>query len=70
MKHAYLIIAHKESVVLEKLLELLDKKDNDIYIHVDARRKNLILKSMRDYWRTLKLCSQKELKCIGVIILK
>ena len=36
MKHAYLIIAHKESVVLEKLLELLDKKDNDIYIHVDA----------------------------------
>lgn len=44
MKHAYLIIAHKESVVLEKLLELLDKKDNDIYIHVDAKTKKFDFK--------------------------
>lgn len=39
MKHAYLIIAHKENEILEKLLKLLDSKENDIYIHVDAKTK-------------------------------
>ena len=39
-KHAYLIMAHKNSYVLEKLLQLLDYEDNDIYIHVDAKCTN------------------------------
>lgn len=38
MKHAYLIIAHKENAILEKLLKLLDSKENDIYIHVDENK--------------------------------
>ena len=31
MKHAYLIIAHNEFKILEKLVHLLDDSRNDIY---------------------------------------
>jgi len=36
-KHAYLIIAHGNWVILEKLLNLLDDEKNDIYLHIDAK---------------------------------
>ncbi len=41
MKHAYLIIAHNQSVVLDTLLDLLDDARNDIFLHVDARAESL-----------------------------
>lgn len=52
-KHAYLIIAHANPYVLEKLLLLLDDERNDIFVHIDKKSKslnqayyqNLILKS-------------------------
>lgn len=34
-KHAYLIMAHNNFRILEKLLVLLDDERNDIYLHVD-----------------------------------
>lgn len=37
MKHAYLIIAHHEFEVLEKLIQSLDDVRNDIYIHFDKK---------------------------------
>ena len=37
MKHAYLIMAHKEPYNLRKLLELLDHENNDIFIHIDIK---------------------------------
>ncbi len=37
--HAYLIMAHNNFNILEKLLKLLDYKDNDIYIHIDKKVK-------------------------------
>lgn len=37
MKHAYLIMAHKEPYNLQKLIELLDDDNNDIYIHIDIK---------------------------------
>lgn len=37
MKHAYLILAHKNLNQLKYLIELLDCKSNDIYIHLDAK---------------------------------
>ena len=40
MKHAYLIMAHNEPYILEKLLKLLDDEQNDIYIHVDLKVKD------------------------------
>ena len=41
MKHAYLIIAHNQSVVLDTLLDLRDDARNDIFLHVDARAESL-----------------------------
>ena len=37
MKHAYLIIAHKFDKTFKTLIELLDDKDNDIFVHMDAK---------------------------------
>ncbi len=34
--HAYLIIAHDQFDLLEKLLECIDDERNDIYLHVDS----------------------------------
>lgn len=39
-KHAYLIIAHSDFDILEKLLILLDDNRNDIFIHIDKKVKN------------------------------
>ena len=35
--HAYLILAHKNWNQLQKLIELLDDKRNDIFIHIDKK---------------------------------
>ena len=40
MKNAYLIIAHNQPSLLQKLVNLLDSKDNDIYIHIDKKMKS------------------------------
>lgn len=36
-KHAYLIIAHNEMQMLQKLVQELDNELNDIYIHIDKK---------------------------------
>jgi hypothetical protein len=37
VKHAFLIIAHKNDKTLKTLIKLLDYMDNDIFIHMDAK---------------------------------
>jgi len=37
LKHAYLILAHNNYYILEKLIRLLDDERNDIFIHVDKK---------------------------------
>lgn len=39
-KHAYLVIAHNEFYILERLLKLIDDKRNDIYLHIDKKVKD------------------------------
>ena len=39
-KHAYLIIAHNEFYILERLIKLLDDKRHDIYLHIDLKVKD------------------------------
>lgn len=36
-KHAYMIMAHNELYILEKLVELIDDNRNDIYVHIDKK---------------------------------
>lgn len=39
-KQAYLIVAHKDDLVFQTLLEMLDDPRNDIFIHMDAKNKD------------------------------
>lgn len=39
-KHAYLIMAHKNIEQIQRLINVLDKDFNDIYIHIDKKCKN------------------------------
>lgn len=41
MKHAFLIMAHNDAYVLEKLLKLIDYEENDIYLHIDKKSNDL-----------------------------
>lgn len=40
-KHAYLIICHKNINQIKLLIQLLDYKENDIYIHIDKKSKDI-----------------------------
>lgn len=39
-RHAYLILAHHEFEVLQRLMQAIDDERNDIYIHFDAKLKS------------------------------
>lgn len=41
MRHAYLIIAHNEFEILQKLVDALDDPNNDFYFHIDRKVKKL-----------------------------
>lgn len=43
MKQAFLIMAHNDFKQLEYLLKSLDSYNNDIYVHIDSRAKNVPL---------------------------
>ena len=60
-KHAYLIIAHNNFYILEKLLSLLDNEKNDIYVHIDKKVKNF------DFNYFTKICCKSNLKFINRI---
>lgn len=49
MKHAYMIIAHNEFDILEKLVQLLDDPRNDLYIHIDKKVRHFPF----DYYRNI-----------------
>ncbi len=42
--HAYMIIAHNQFELLEKLILALDDKRNDIFVHIDAKVKDFDFK--------------------------
>ncbi len=41
-KHAYLVMAHGNWRILRRLLSLLDYEKHDIFLHIDAKSRNLI----------------------------
>lgn len=46
-KQAYLIMAHNEFDILEKLITLLDDCRSDIYLHIDKKVKNVDYKKIK-----------------------
>lgn len=60
-KHAYLVMAHNNWSILEKLLKLLDHETNDIFLHIDSNAENL--PSNIDSWvKTSTLVKLKQEK--------
>lgn len=51
MKHAYLIQAHNDFYILEKLIKLIDDENNDIFIHIDKKVKHF---DFKDYQKMAK----------------
>ena len=49
MEFAYLIMAHDNIEQLKLLIKLLDHKENDIYLHIDKKNKDIDLTIFRDY---------------------
>ncbi len=47
-KHAFLIIAHQQPLVLETLLQRLDDKRNAVFLHID-RKSTRLYEQFRDY---------------------
>lgn len=61
MKHAYLIIAHDEPYILEKVLKLIDDERNDIYLHIDKKWKDFNFKYFKSVVRKSHLFFTKRL---------
>ena len=40
-KHAYLLMVHEDTLVLKRLIQLIDSNLNDIYIHIDKNAKKV-----------------------------
>ena len=41
MRHAWLIIAHNEFEILQRLISMLDHERSDFFVHIDAKVRNL-----------------------------
>lgn len=54
-KHAYLIMAHNQEELLKTLLQCLDYKDNDIYVHLDQKWNNVNIDNLHTVVRESKL---------------
>lgn len=61
-KHAYLIIAHNNFYILERLLKLIDDDRNDIYIHIDKKVKNFDFNYFNNICRKSKVKFIKRIK--------
>ena len=62
MKHAYLIMAHNDFYILEKLLRLIDDKRNDIYIHIDKKVKNFDFSMFKSICKKSNVYFTKRIK--------
>lgn len=54
--HAYLIMAHSNFGILEKLITMLDASCNDIYIHIDKRVKNFDFEYYKNLAKYSRVC--------------
>lgn len=62
-KHAFMIMAHGDQILLEKLLQCLDNERNDIYLHIDAKSHLLDINRLRSQVQKSQLHIYSEIKC-------
>lgn len=65
MKHAFLIIAHKNWNQLILLLRQIDALNHDIFIHVDKKAKGVPVKRIKEAVRYSKICIYSEYSVFG-----
>lgn len=73
MKHAYLIMAHNEPYILERLIRLIDDERNDIFLHIDKKWKDFDFNYFKDIVKRshlyfterldVKWGTNKQIKC-------
>lgn len=63
-KHAYLIMAHNEFYILEKLLKLIDDERNDIYLHIDKKTKNVDFDKIKKWIKKSNIYFTKRINVI------
>lgn len=54
-KHAYLILAHENTLVLRRLLALIDHERNDIFIHIDKNSKGIWVQNILECVKKSKI---------------
>lgn len=55
-KHAYLIMAHNQPELLKCLLKALDHEENDIYLHLDIKMKDVDVQALCSQIRRGTIC--------------
>ncbi len=61
-KHAYLLMIHENSLVLNRLIRLIDDNWNDIYIHIDKNAKNIDTSEIKQFAQKSKVYFVKRHK--------
>lgn len=62
--HAYLIMAHNNFGILEKLITMLDAPCNDIYIHIDKRVKNFDFEHYKKLAKHSRVCFTERIRIV------
>lgn len=61
MKHAYLIIAHNEPLILKALISLIDDERNDIFLFIDKKSDISLFSNITTQFSKLILCKRLNL---------
>ena len=59
-RHAYLILVHEDTLVLRRLLALIDDEKNDIFIHRDKNSKNMRIQNVLKYVKKSRMNISKK----------
>lgn len=62
-KDAYLILAHRNDYLFNTLIELLDNENNDIYIHMDKKTKNINEELLKNKVKKSNIYFVNRIKC-------
>lgn len=61
MKFAYMIMAHNEPYILNKLIQMLDYPENDIFLHIDAKASEIKKEQLNVKFAKLKMIESKNI---------
>lgn len=63
MKHAYLILAHKNDYTFFSLLKCIDYEENDIFIHMDSKNRGYDPSETESFIKHSSVYHSKSIRC-------